>query len=441
MRLSKLIVVLFLISTNIISAQIELENAFPNISIPNLVEIQNSNDGTDRLFLVNQSGIIYVIENSESVNEKSTFLDISEKVLFGGEQGLLGLAFHPDYKNNGYFFINYTVANPRRTIISRFRVEQSNANLADVGSEVELLSVSQPFSNHNGGCIVFGPDNYLYISFGDGGSGGDPQNNGQNLSTLLGSIIRIDPVNPSGDLQYSIPADNPFVGNSNQFREEIWAYGLRNVWKFSFDSAGKLIAADVGQNEWEEINIIEKGGNYGWRIMEAGHCYNPSSNCNTNGLEIPIWEYYHNFQGGFSITGGFEYQGISAPSLFGKYIYGDFVNGNIWALDYKNDPVENQFLFDSNISISTFGMDENGELYMANYGGDIYKFVETSTSAQNVMTNTYMLHQNYPNPFNPTTTIQYSVADVANSSTTSVKLKVYDLLGNEVAVLVNEAIP
>jgi glucose/arabinose dehydrogenase len=410
--------------------------AFPNLSFEQPVDIQFPDDGSKRLFVVSQPGTIYVFENNNSVTIKKVFLDIRDKVLFGGEQGLLGLAFHPDYKNNGYFYINYTTSNPRRTVVSRFKVSANDPDAADRSSELILLTVDQPFSNHNGGQTSFGPDSYLYISLGDGGSGGDPQNYAQNLRSLLGKILRIDVNNRSGNLNYSIPSDNPFKGNTNDLREEIYAFGLRNVWRFSFDRpTGKLWAADVGQNAWEEINIIENGKNYGWRIMEGNHCYNPATNCNTTNLTMPVWEYGRNDQGGYSITGGYVFRGTSAPELNGKYIYGDFVSGNIWSLELTGSNAVNNLLFSTNHSISTFGIDQNDELYFVNYStGRLYKFRGTTTKVGlNTIPDSYKLFQNYPNPFNPSTNFSFEIPREGN-----VSLKIYDTLGTEIATLLNE---
>lgn len=356
--------------------ELVFKEAFPNLTFEQPVDIQSPNDGTNRLFVLSQPGIVYVFDNDPSTKNKEVFLDIRGKVLFGGEQGLLGLAFHPNYKDNGYFYLDYTTNNPRRTVISRFKVSANDPSKADADSEEVLLEVEQPYANHNGGQISFGPDGYLYISLGDGGSGGDPLNAGQDRTMLLGSILRIDVDNQSGGKKYSIPPDNPFVGNSSGFREEIYAYGLRNVWRFSFDKQNRLWAADVGQNQWEEINLIEKGKNYGWRIMEGNHCYDPPVNCDTTGLTMPIWEYGHDQDGGYSITGGFVYYGKSAPPLNGKYIYADYVVGKIWTLEYSNGVVKNSLLAKTEFLISTFGVDDKDELYFATYStsGKLYKF-------------------------------------------------------------------
>ncbi|MBK7105767.1 MAG: PQQ-dependent sugar dehydrogenase [Ignavibacteriae bacterium] len=417
-------------------AQPQISRAFPNLTFENPVDIQSPNDETDRIFIVSQKGKIFVFQNNDEVKSSNLFLDIEQKVLFGGEQGLLGLAFHPNYKSNGKFFVNYVADNPKRTIISKFTVTD-DPNFANHESEEILLEVEQPYSNHNGGQIAFGPDGFLYISFGDGGSGGDPENRSQNLKELLGKIIRIDVDNNENEKLYSIPLDNPFKGNTNNYREEIYAYGLRNVWRFSFDSKNNLWAADVGQNAWEEVNLIEKGGNYGWRIMEGFHCYNPSDNCDRTGLKLPILEYGHDQNGGYSITGGFVYERNNIPQLNDKYIYADFVTGNIWSYDLVNS--ENLFITKFNGQISTFGIDQNKNLFFADYqSGGIYKFVaENLNSIDLELPKKFELHQNFPNPFNPTTTITYSIPNLEMLNAFSVKLKIYDTLGNEIKILVD----
>jgi glucose/arabinose dehydrogenase len=246
-------------------------------------------------------------------------------------------------------------------------VSAQDSNAADPQSESILLEIAQPFSNHKGGRLVFGPDGYLYLGPGDGGSAGDPNGNGQNRSVLLGKILRID----VAQSPYGIPPDNPFAGNTEGFREEIYAYGVRNPWRFSFDSVtGWLWVADVGQDLYEEIDIVEKGKNYGWNIMEGKHCYG-SPQCSTAGLVLPIWEYSHHE--GQSITGGFVYRGAKLPELSGAYIYGDFVAGKIWALRYDGQAAPtNSLLSDTNLNISSFGIDKDGEIYFLAFDGKIY---------------------------------------------------------------------
>jgi glucose/arabinose dehydrogenase len=345
-------------------------NAFPNLSFNRPVGIYFDGGEIDRLFVVSQRGEIYVFENSEAVGTATVFLDIKDRVLFGGEQGLLGLAFHPNFSINGFFYVNYVASNPRRTVISRFSVVDG---FSDVDSELVLLEVLQPHDIHNGGQIGFGPDGYLYVAFGDGGPGEDPLGNGQNLSTLLSSIARIDVNSASQGRNYGIPVDNPFVGNTQGYREEIFAYGLRNPWRFSFDFVtGQLWVGDVGQRRIEEIDLVEKGRNYGWNIMEGSLCFSPSSDCDPNGLEQPIWEYGRDF--GISITGGFVYRGIKFGELFGTYVYGDFGSGKIWGFTYDGVAEGvNIELVDTDLNIVSFGIDKENELHIVALDGNIYK--------------------------------------------------------------------
>ena len=356
--------------------QAGIEQAFPNLTFNSPIDLQNAGDGTNRLFVNEQAGRIMVFQNSASTASAKVFLDIRSRVASGGEEGLLGLAFDPAYASNGYFYVNYTAPNPLHTVVSRFTVTSSDPDKADPNTEEFILQFNQPFSNHNGGQLAFGKDGFLYISTGDGGSGGDPQGNGQSLSTLLGKILRIDVHNPSGGLNYGIPADNPFAGTTN--RGEIWAYGLRNPWRFSFDSYnGALWAGDVGQDAIEEIDIILKGKNYGWNIMEGNSCYNPSTNCNSTGLVPPIWEYPHSL--GNAVVGGFVYRGTRTPELAGLYIFGDDGSGRIWALSYDGiNPALTTELMHSSLSISAFGVDESHELCFCALDGKVYRFTATS---------------------------------------------------------------
>ncbi len=349
-----------------------LENAFPSLSFSLPVDLQNAHDGSDRLFLVEKSGVIRVFNNSPDTSSSLVFLDISGIVSSGSsEMGLLGLAFHPDFSTNGYFFVDYTADSPRRTVITRYQVNANDPNLANVSSAMVILEVAQPYTNHNGGQIAFGPDGYLYIAMGDGGSGGDPQGHGQNRSTLLGSILRIDIDNPGSGTDYSIPLSNPFLGNAMGYAEEIFAYGLRNPWRFSFDhETSDLWLADVGQNQIEEVDLIQNGGNYGWNLKEGSQCY-AVSECDGLGLMDPIWEYNHGV--GSSITGGYVYRGSRLPSLYGDYLYGDFISGRIWSLEYEGiGTTNNTELFDTSLSISSFGIDESGEVYVLSYDGVVY---------------------------------------------------------------------
>jgi glucose/arabinose dehydrogenase len=357
------------------AGEYNLTVAFPNLKFSNPIELTAPSDNTDRIFTVAQRGIIYVFPNKQDVQNASVFLDLSAKVTFGGERGLLGLAFHPNYKANGYFYVNYTRGNPLETVISRFKVSASNPNEADPNSELVLLRYNQPYDNHNGGKVAFGNDGCLYIAAGDGGSGGDPHGNGQNRKVLLGKILRIDVNTPSAGMSYSIPPDNPFINNTSGYRQEIFAYGMRNPWRFSFDrQTGTLWAGDVGQNRIEEVDIIEKGGNYGWNIMEATECFN-TTNCDKTGLTEPVWSYGRSE--GISVTGGYVCYDKSLTGLTGKYIYGDYGSGKIWALTYSGKKaVKNELIATLSDGLSSFGEDSNNNLYILAYnGGKIYKLV------------------------------------------------------------------
>ncbi|MFZ0391143.1 MAG: PQQ-dependent sugar dehydrogenase [Calditrichia bacterium] len=429
------IIMMFVLQDNS-PAQYSLQNAFPNLSFSQPLELQHPGDGTDRLFVVEKTGRIQVFLNDSSTTHKQLFLDISSRVnSSGSEEGLLGLAFHPQYQSNGYFYVDYTASNPRRSVISRFTVSTANPDSADENSELVLLEVNQPYSNHNGGKIAFGPDNYLYISLGDGGSAGDPDGNGQNPNTLLGSILRIDVDNPAGSLNYGIPPDNPFV-NSTGGRDEVFAYGLRNPWRFSFDPAtGMLWAGDVGQSQWEEVDIIQNGGNYGWNVMEGFHCYG-SSSCDTTGLTLPVREYGHNSSGGISITGGYVYRGSRVPQLQGKYVYGDYGSGRLWALTLQpGQDTSNVLLLNSSLNISSFGIDEENELYLTAFNGNIYRFKSTATDIEppDQQPAGFYLGQNYPNPFNPSTTIPLTLHRSGR-----VKLSVFNVNGEKICDILND---
>lgn len=354
---------------------ITLQNAFPFLSFSRPVELTYPHDGSNRLFVIEQEGKIRFFENSPSTKNTSVYLDIKNKISSEGEMGLLGLAFHPNFKQNGYFYVNYTKRKPLETIIARYKASSSDARSVDPATETILLKIAQPYDNHNGGKIAFGPDGMLYISTGDGGAWGDQHNNSQNKASLLGKILRID-VNKTDKGYYGIPADNPFVGNKEGFQEEIFAYGLRNPWRFSFDAkTGKIWTGDVGQNEFEEINIIEKGGNYGWRLKEANRCYNPRNDCESGHLLIAPVHFYPRADG-VSVTGGYVYQGNAQPTLQGKYIFGDFSNGHIWALSFKNNQkTDLQLLTIQGGNVSAFGEDSKGELYILEHAnGSIKKF-------------------------------------------------------------------
>jgi uncharacterized repeat protein (TIGR03806 family) len=368
-----------------VPAAMDAVRVFPDLSFNYavlLVNLVDSADDSERLFLVSQNGEILVFPNipNPAPGDVSTFLDISGRVLNSGEQGLLGLAFAPDYFTNGRCYVYYTAKDsPRRSVVSRFTAANPRANsISNAGEEV-ILEVNQPFTNHNGGMIGFGPDGFLYIALGDGGSGGDPQGHGQNTETLLGSILRIDVEGaPDPGLAYAIPSGNPFVASppTPGSRKEIYAYGLRNPYRFSFDSStGILYAADVGQNRWEEVDIIEKGRNYGWNIMEANHEYPPDSPFpDTTGLTLPIAEYSHAGNGGrASVTGGYVYYGTEVPSLYGWYVFGDYISHKIFGVQYDGNTASAlQTLANTAITVTGFGQDASGEVYILDYFGGIY---------------------------------------------------------------------
>lgn len=334
--------------------------------------VTHAGDATGRLFVVQQGGKIEVLQGET----RQTFLDLTERVSRSAnsqnytEQGLLGLAFHPDYAENGVFFVNYTDRNGT-SVVARYRVDPANPQQALYDSEEILLTVQQPFPNHNGGHMAFGPDGYLYVSLGDGGAAGDPLGAGQNLSLLLGKILRLE-VDSEG--AYSIPADNPFVNQAGAL-PEIWSYGVRNVWRFSFDrQTGDMYLGDVGQNQWEEINfqaVGQGGANYGWKAYEASTRYD--AGVQAPDATLPIFEYVHGNQNGCSVTGGYVYRGEQLPALNGVYFYGDFCSGRIWAGWQSAGTWTSQVFQDSGLSISSFGEDEAGELYVVDYNGAIYR--------------------------------------------------------------------
>lgn len=328
-----------------------------------------------RQFVIEKSGRIRILKDDALL--PTPFLDLSAKVSNGGEQGLLGLTFHPGYANNGRFVVYYT--NPSGdTRVAVYRVS-ANPDVADPTSEQIILSTDQPFSNHNGGMVVFGPDGKLYIGLGDGGSGGDPQGNGQNRNSLLGKILRLE---VSGSGVASVPADNPLVGQPN-VRSEIWSYGLRNPWRFSFDRlTGDLYIADVGQNAREEIDVsttvsqFGRGLNYGWKTMEGKACYSPSSGCNQTGLTLPVLDYDHS--AGCSVTGGYVYRGSALPALLGHYFYGDYCNGWVRSFRLQGQTVSQEFDWTSlrpGGQITSFGEDARGELYVLIASGKVFRIV------------------------------------------------------------------
>jgi glucose/arabinose dehydrogenase len=390
----------------------------------------------DRIFVVEQDGIIKAFNRSG--HPRGVFLDISALTNADGERGLLGLAFSPDYALSGRFYVNYTDL-AGNTKVARYRVGP-NPDRANPGSAQILLSVDQPYSNHNGGNLAFGPDGMLYIGLGDGGSSGDPQNRAQNGQLLLGKMLRLD---VSGSSAYAIPPDNPFLTSAP--RDEIWATGLRNPWTYAFDSlTGDLWIADVGQNLYEEIDVqpanSHGGENYGWRLMEGAHCFDPQSNCNNGTLTLPIYEYSH---GGSpfrcSISGGVVYRGELVPELYGSYLFADYCSGQIWSLRRNSGAI---VVTDRTSSlrpaggfqgIVSIGADSRGELLVVDQGANkIYRISDSGTTVDDVP-GAPILEQNVPNPFNPRTEIAFTSA----AEGAAVQLDVFDLAGRRIRSLVN----
>ncbi len=325
-------------------------------------DIQHAGDGSGRLFVVQQEGLVRILRNGAVLRE--AFLDIRSKTRGEGESGLLGVAFPPDFATRQRLYANYTNLDGN-TVIAQYRVS-NNPDIADADSEVVLMTMAQPYENHNGGQIRFGPDGYLYVGMGDGGAGGDPHGYSQSPTSLLGKMLRIDVESEPGTVR--IPADNPFRETPGT-RPEIWALGLRNPWRFSFDrSTGDLWIGDVGQETWEEVDFqpaASRGGeNYGWNLMEGAHCY--LENCDPAGLALPVAEYNHEgADGGCSVTGGFVYRGRMSPDLRGVYLYGDYCSGMIWGVSRDESGWNNRRLAASGFNITTFGEDEEGEIHVA----------------------------------------------------------------------------
>jgi glucose/arabinose dehydrogenase len=346
--------------------------------------LTHAGDGSNRVFVPTEQGVIHVFPNDQKAAKSTIFLNIQNKVTYDekqNEEGFLGLAFHPKFKDNGEFFVFYTVKEPKLTnVLSRFKVRKDDPTQADPASEEELLRITRPYWNHDGGTLCFGPDRYLYIALGDGGLANDPQENGQNLKTLLGKVLRIDVDHKDDGKRYAVPKDNPFVKMADA-RPEIWCYGLRNIWRMSFDrKTGKLWAGDVGQNLYEEIDILTAGGNYGWSVREGLHPFSVNGTGPRKDLIDPIWEYHHDV--GKCIIGGHVYRGSRLPELDGMYLYADYVTGKIWALKYdeeKGRVVANRPLTDRGLPILSFGEDEKGEVYCMTYtpsGRGLYYFAK-----------------------------------------------------------------
>ncbi len=387
--MKKVISIFFLLQFCLfIYAQPTLQYVQVYSGLSNSVDISNAGDGSNRLFIVEKAGIIKIIENGSIL--AAPFLDINLQVSSGGERGLLGLEFHPNYESNGYFFVNYTNTSGTTTI-SRFKVSDANANLADQTSEKIMITISQPYSNHNAGDLKFSPiDSFLYIPMGDGGSGGDPGCRSQDSTLLLGKMLRIDvDQNENTSPYYGIPSNNPYI-NFPTVPDEIWAFGLRNPWKFAFDSkTGDMWIADVGQNAIEEVNFTlaasTGGENYGWAVMEGNNCYDSdpiNNNCENSVPSCfdasyidPIYTYGHSSSGGYSITGGHVYRGCKYTELYGYYIVTDYSTENTWVMDSNGTATQ---MVDTPNGVVSYGENEAGELFLATLSGSIYEVRETT---------------------------------------------------------------
>jgi glucose/arabinose dehydrogenase len=348
-------------------ARIRVERAFPALSFVRLTGMYELPDGSNRFLVTEQRGVISIFDNRPDVQRATVFMDLSARVsTAGNEEGLLGFAFAPDFDRSRAFYVYYSAAQGRRrTVVSRFTAATDRSS-GDPASESVVLEIDQPFPNHKGGQIAFGPDGFLYIGLGDGGSANDPGNRAQNLNELLGKVLRIDVSGAAGGLNYRIPADNPFVGRSGA-RAEIFAYGLRNPWRFSFDQAnGDLWAGDVGQNAFEEIDVVRKGQNYGWNRIEAEQCTGGRA-CDKSDTVLPV--IFYPTGANCSVTGGFVYRAGRIPQLQGAYIYGDYCSGKIWALRYDGSRTTEQMeVADTDFRISSFAADRSGNLYALSHG-------------------------------------------------------------------------
>jgi len=360
---------------------------FITSGLSNPVFLTNAGDGSNRLFIVEQGGKIKIFSNGQLLS--TPFLDLTASVVCCGEQGLLGLAFHPQFKTNGRFWVFYTAKppspNPTGTVgdntLEEYQVSPANANQANPTPVRTLFHIPDPFPNHNAGMLGFGPDGYLYVTTGDSGSGGDPNGNGQNVNVLFGKMLRLDVDNIPAGATYGIPPTNPFVGQTDK-RPEIWAYGFRNPWRWSFDrQTGDQLVGDVGQGIWEEIDVLPKGvggGNYGWNTREGAHCFQPSTGCQTTSLIDPVLEYNHS-QGDCAVIGGYVYRGSAFPSLQGTYLYADECTGRVWRARNQGGTWTSTEALDTNLNPSAFGEDEAGEVYLVNLGGSVLRVANVAT--------------------------------------------------------------
>ena len=423
-----------------LKAQYLFQDTYAPNTFAYITECAAPTDNTNRLFVVQQRGLIYILNTAAPSTAKKLFIDLSDRVSSSGsELGCLGMAFHPNYSTNRYFYVSYTTTSGStyNSVIARYQVSATNPDSALKSTELIIMTVSQPYSNHNGGHIAFGPDGYFYFGLGDGGSEGDPNSYGQNKTTKLSKILRIDVNSTSGGNNYAIPPTNPWYNNINGWVQEMWCWGMRNPWKFNFDAnnSGDMWIGDVGQNTYEEIDRGGINKNFGWSTTEGFHCYNPSTGCDTSGKTYPVFEYSHSI--GNSITGGYVYRGNYMPELVGKYIYADYGSGKIWALT-GSAPYTNIQLGTLAGACGTFGQDNQKNVYACTYSSTtsrVYKIYDTRVgigNTGNVTPTNFELMQNFPNPFNPATKITFALPE--NSVVT---LKVYDVTGKIVSELLS----
>ncbi len=435
-RLTTSVLAAVLFSSASFAAEVDLQNAFPGLpefSFP--TELRDPMDGTSRLFMCEKAGAIWVFDNDPAVTTKKLFMDLTPYVNSYWECGLLGLEFDPGYDSTGVFYAFYTTSGVLTSRLSRFHVSASDPDAGDLGSEEVLIEIPQTNSCHKSGCLQFGPDNYLYVTIGDDCLGWPAQDR----TSLKGKMLRLD-VRDQPPGTYAIPPNNPFVGNPNGWREEIWAYGFRNTWRFSFDSESeRLWAGDVGEATWEEVNLIQRGRNYGWWKMEGAQCYPNPAVCDTAGMNavLPIAQFQHLSELGESVTGGYVYRGHTCPSLWGKYVYADYVNGTMWALSYDGVSANVEEIQPASERpynfLCTFGVDHTGELYVVTLWGDIYRMIDLTTGVDDRTPPATTLRA-LPNPFQTSTTWEFSVPVAGDA-----RIDVYDVNGRRVRVLTSRA--
>ena len=410
-----------------------LERAFPSLSFTEPIELTHAGDGSGRLHVAEKAGRVVSFDNARTATAATVALDIRALVNAQGERGLLGIAFHPAFARTGFLYVHYSGRSDGRTVLARYTRSATNPAMFDPASAQILLEVAQPFSNHKGGKLAFGPDGFLYLSLGDGGSAGDPGDRAQDRTTLLGKLLRIDVDRPAPPLAYGIPPGNPFEGNTAGFRQEIFAYGLRNMFKFSFDrGTGALWGADVGQDRWEEVNVVTNGGNYGWRIREGAHCFRPSTGCATDGLTDPVYEYAHPAapDDARSVTGGVVYRGARNPDLVGDYLFADYLVGDVWAL--SGTKLTRRTVARAGFSVIGFGEDAEGEVYVLMQDGRVLRFVAPPPTSETAGASAEApaLRLSGPNPFAVRTTVEVGAAVSG-----TVRVTLHDVLGRTLATV------